>query len=77
MQGLSARIGVMAILRSGAETLEHPPRRATRFAPGDRAFLIGPYEELPPSPPISGRPKHHRQGTCGGTGLGVAVPMAV
>ena len=25
---------------------EHPPRRDTRFAAGDRAYLIGPYEEL-------------------------------
>jgi Trk K+ transport system NAD-binding subunit len=46
MQDLSARIRVVAIRRSGAEALEDPPRRATRFAPGDRAFLIGPYEEL-------------------------------
>ena len=26
--------------------LEHPPRRGTRFAPGDQAYLLGPYEEL-------------------------------
>ncbi len=46
MQDLSARIRVIAIRRSGDADLEHPPRRATRFAPGDRAFLIGPYDEL-------------------------------
>ena len=37
MQDLSARIRVVAIRRQGAQTLEHPPRRATRFAPGDSA----------------------------------------
>ena len=26
--------------------LEHPPRRGTRFAAGDEAYLLGPYEEL-------------------------------
>ena len=26
--------------------LEHPPRRDTRFAPGDQAYLIGPYDDL-------------------------------
>ena len=26
--------------------LEHPPRRDTRFAAGDQAYLVGPYEEL-------------------------------
>jgi Trk K+ transport system NAD-binding subunit len=46
MQDLSARIRVIAIERLGASALEHPPRRTTRFGPGDRAFLIGPYEEL-------------------------------
>ena len=46
MQDLSARIRVIAIRRAGKAELEHPPRRATRFAPGDHAYLIGPYEEL-------------------------------
>jgi Trk K+ transport system NAD-binding subunit len=46
MQDLSARIRVIAIRRAGTIAMEHPPRRATRFAPGDRAYLIGPYEEL-------------------------------
>jgi Trk K+ transport system NAD-binding subunit len=47
MQDLSARTRVVAISRAaGGGTLEHPPRRDTRFAAGDRAYLIGPYEEL-------------------------------
>ena len=46
MQELSARIRVIAIRRAGTIALEHPPRRTTRFAPGDRAYLIGPYDEL-------------------------------
>jgi Trk K+ transport system NAD-binding subunit len=47
MQDLSARTRVVAICRAAAAgTLEHPPRRDTRFAAGDRAYLIGPYEEL-------------------------------
>jgi Trk K+ transport system NAD-binding subunit len=45
MQDLSARTRVVAISRA-AGGLEHPPRRDTRFAAGDRAYLIGPYEEL-------------------------------
>jgi len=47
MQDLSARIRVVAISRSpDHRALEHPPRRNTRFAPGDHAYLIGPHEEL-------------------------------
>lgn len=47
MQDLSARTRVVAIRRAvGDGVLEHPPRRDTRFAAGDQAFLIGPYEEL-------------------------------
>ncbi|GAB2567244.1 hypothetical protein Aab01nite_45120 [Paractinoplanes abujensis] len=47
MQDLSSRTRVVAISRAeGDGTLEHPPRRDTRFGAGDRAFLIGPYEEL-------------------------------
>lgn len=46
MLDLSARIRVIAILRAGAVELEHPPRRTTRFAAGDRAYLVGPYSEL-------------------------------
>ncbi len=47
MRELSAEMRVVAIRRAGEQTeLEHPPRRDTRFAPGDRAFLVGPSEEL-------------------------------
>ncbi|HEY3941364.1 MAG TPA: NAD-binding protein [Acidimicrobiales bacterium] len=47
MQDLSARTRVIALRRGGGEgALEHPPRRGTRFAPGDQAYLLGPYEEL-------------------------------
>jgi Trk K+ transport system NAD-binding subunit len=47
MQDLSARTRVVAISRAEADGhLEHPPRRDTRFAAGDQAYLIGPYEEL-------------------------------
>jgi Trk K+ transport system NAD-binding subunit len=47
MRELSARIRVIAIRRAAeAGRLEHPPRRDTRFAGGDEAFLVGPYEEL-------------------------------
>jgi Trk K+ transport system NAD-binding subunit len=47
MQGLSARTRVVAISRAtDPSALEHPPRRDTRFAAGDRAYLIGPYEDL-------------------------------
>ena len=46
MRELSAEMRVVAIRRAGADGLEHPPRRETRFAPGDRAYLAGPSEEL-------------------------------
>jgi Trk K+ transport system NAD-binding subunit len=47
MQELSAEMRVVAIRRAGDTSgLEHPPRRDTRFAPGDRAYLAGPSEEL-------------------------------
>jgi Trk K+ transport system NAD-binding subunit len=47
MQELSARTRVVAISRADApNTLEHPPRSETRFRAGDRAYLVGPYEEL-------------------------------
>ena len=46
MQDLSARTRVVAIQRAAKDRLEHPPRRDTRFAPGDQAYLVGPYEEL-------------------------------
>jgi Trk K+ transport system NAD-binding subunit len=47
MQDLSARTRVVALSRSSGDgALEHPPRRGTRFAGGDRAYLLGPYDEL-------------------------------
>jgi hypothetical protein len=47
MNELGARIRVIAISHGpDHDGLEHPVRRGTRFATGDRAYLIGPYEEL-------------------------------
>ena len=46
MAELSAQIRVIAIRRAGGDDLEYPPRRDTRFAGGDRAYLVGPYEDL-------------------------------
>jgi Trk K+ transport system NAD-binding subunit len=47
MMDLGARTRVIALLRAaGGGVLEHPPRRGTRFAGGDEAYLLGPYEEL-------------------------------
>ena len=47
MSDLSAGIRVVAIARAGGDgALEHPPRRDTRLAAGDDAYLAGPYEEL-------------------------------
>jgi Trk K+ transport system NAD-binding subunit len=47
MGELSARTRVVAISRAAQDgRLEHPPRRGTRFRAGDRAYLVGPYEEL-------------------------------
>jgi hypothetical protein len=47
MQDLSARTRVIALSRAAdGGKLEHPPRRGTRFAGGDQAYLLGPYEEL-------------------------------
>lgn len=47
MQDLSAATRVVALRRASAGgVLEHPPRRDTRFAGGDQAYLLGPYEEL-------------------------------
>ncbi|MBA3866544.1 MAG: hypothetical protein H0X42_09410 [Solirubrobacterales bacterium] len=47
MRELGARIRVVAIVRGGSDgAMEHPPRRDTRFAAGDQAYLVGPYEEL-------------------------------
>jgi Trk K+ transport system NAD-binding subunit len=47
MFDLPAQTRVVALSRAAdAGRLEHPPRRDTRFAPGDQAYLLGPYEEL-------------------------------
>jgi Trk K+ transport system NAD-binding subunit len=47
MRELPGQIRVVAIRRAESpERLEHPPRRDTRLAPGDDAFLAGPYGEL-------------------------------
>jgi Trk K+ transport system NAD-binding subunit len=45
MRDLTANVRVMALSR-GTGRLEYPPRRDTRFAAGDQAYLAGPYEEL-------------------------------
>jgi Trk K+ transport system NAD-binding subunit len=47
MGELSGRTRVVAIGRAAEPgRLEHPPRRGTRFGAGDRAYVVGPYEEL-------------------------------
>jgi Trk K+ transport system NAD-binding subunit len=50
MGELAARTRVVALHRApgpaGGRELEHPPRRGTRFAAGDEAYLMGPYEEM-------------------------------
>ena len=47
MNELSARTRVVAIDRADRDgEVEHAPRRDTRLRAGDRAWLIGPYEEL-------------------------------
>jgi hypothetical protein len=47
MVDLPAQTRVIALSRAAdSGRLEYPPRRGTRFAPGDQAYLLGPYEEL-------------------------------
>jgi Trk K+ transport system NAD-binding subunit len=47
MLDLPGTVRVVAIRRSASSAaLEHPPRRDTRLAPGDDAYLAGPYAEL-------------------------------
>jgi Trk K+ transport system NAD-binding subunit len=47
MRDLAARTRVLALSRTSNDgSLEYPPRRGTRFRAGDRAYVIGPYEEL-------------------------------
>jgi Trk K+ transport system NAD-binding subunit len=47
MLDLPGKIRVVAIRRAASSVaLEHPPRRDTRLAPNDEAYLVGPYAEL-------------------------------
>jgi Trk K+ transport system NAD-binding subunit len=47
MRDLPAQIRIAAICRAASSTaIEHPPRRDTRLAPDDDAYLVGPYAEL-------------------------------
>jgi voltage-gated potassium channel Kch len=53
MRELPGTVRVVAIRRAAADgnsaseaALEHPPRRDTRLAPADDAYLVGPYAEL-------------------------------
>jgi Trk K+ transport system NAD-binding subunit len=47
IEEMGTRTRVVAIMRAeGDGTLEHPPRRTTRLHAGDRAYVIGQYEEL-------------------------------
>ncbi len=47
MRELPGQIRVAAIRRAGGDgDLEHPPRRDTRLAAEDDAYLVGPYAEL-------------------------------
>jgi Trk K+ transport system NAD-binding subunit len=47
MQELPGTVRVVAIRRAASSgALEHPPRRDTRLAPDDDAYLVGPYAEL-------------------------------
>jgi Trk K+ transport system NAD-binding subunit len=46
MNELSANTRVVALTRAATGLMEHPPRRGTKFAAGDLAYLVGPYEEL-------------------------------
>jgi Trk K+ transport system NAD-binding subunit len=67
MRDLAARTRVLAIRRAADRTsLEHPPRRATRFQPDDEAYLIGPYDELLAVLRRDRRPAADRP--CGGPG---------
>ena len=47
MLDLPGTVRVVAIRRAASSAaLEHPPRRDTRLAPDDDAYLVGPYAEL-------------------------------
>jgi len=61
LRELSARTRVVALRRAGdPDGLEHPPRRDTRVAAGDEAYLVGPYSEL------LDVLRHHRSGAPAG-----------
>lgn len=45
MHELASRVRVVTLVRAGGE-VERLPRRDTRLAAGDTAYLVGPYEEL-------------------------------
>ena len=71
MQDLSARTRVIALSRASDGALEHPPRRGTVFGAGDRAFLLGPYEELlrvlqRDQTPLAPVDRHHGAVLCPG-----------
>jgi len=47
MRDLQVATRVLALARAAhGLRLEHTPRRDDRFAPGDRAYLVGPYAEI-------------------------------
>ena len=47
MVDLGAKARVLAINRSDEDSgMEYPPRRGTKFGPGDNAYIAGPYDEL-------------------------------
>ena len=84
MRDLAARTRVLALSRTSDDgSLEYPPRRGTRFRAGDRAYVIGPYEELlavlrrdRPSPhppdPADGASDAARRADTGEPGSGTA-----
>ena len=43
---VAIRRAALARLCGAVSALEHPPRRDTRLAPDDDAYLVGPYAEL-------------------------------
>jgi Trk K+ transport system NAD-binding subunit len=55
MNELSRDARVVAIDRGGAGRLEHPPRRGTRFGPGDLAYVVGPHRNWSACCAVPGR----------------------
>ncbi len=91
MVDLPAQTRVIALSRAAdGGRLEHPPRRDTRFAPGDQAYVLGPLRGAPPgaAPPARGgrRPGDHLSSTsawryarwpfhpCGAGPIGQFIP---